>query len=113
MKLSPLLQSSWAVQDVALANLYTIVLVNILSFIRSGGALLLSCVAWVNMGLLSGHSTTITLRVAHGALTRILARMPYAIDPSRKCFAFLLPHLPATKAMTVGLICQWLQRTAT
>ena len=64
LKLGPPLQSSWAVQDVALANLYTSVLISILPFIRSWGALLLSCAAWVNMGLLSGRSTAVTLRAA-------------------------------------------------
>ena len=113
LKLGPPLQSSWAVQDVALANLYTSVLINILPFIRSWGALLLSCAAWVNMGLLSGRSTAVALRAAHWVLTRVVARTPYAIDPSRKCIAFLIPHLPATKAVIAGLICQWLQRTAT
>ena len=65
------------------------------------------------MGLLSGRSTAVALRAAHWVLTRVVARTPYAIDPSRNCIAFLIPHLPATKAVTAGLICQWLQRTAT
>ena len=42
LKLGPPLQSAWAVQDVALANLSTSVLVNALPFIRSWGCVLLS-----------------------------------------------------------------------
>ena len=112
LKLGPPLQSSWAVQDSALANLYTSVLVNCLPFVRSWGGLLLSCAAWINMGLLCGHSTTVTLRAAHRALTRVVARTPYAIGPSRRCIAFLMPSLPSTKQHIAGLVCTWLSRCA-
>ena len=98
LKLGPPLQSAWAVQDVALANLYTSVLVNALPFIHSRGALLLSCAAWINMGLLCGHSPAVTLHAAHRALTRVVARTPYAVDSSRKCIAYIIPHMPTNKA---------------
>ena len=113
LKLGPPLQSAWAVQDVSLANLYTSVLINALPFIRSWGALLLSCAAWINMGLLCGHSTAVTLRAAHRALTRVLARTPYAVEPSRKCITFLVSSMPASKTAIAQLICTWLQRSAT
>ena len=112
LKLGPPLQSAWAEQDVSLANLYTSVLINALPFIRSWGALLLSCAAWINMGLLCGHSTAVTLRAAHRALTRVLARTPYAVEPSRKCITFLIPHMPASKTFIAQLVCTWLQRSA-
>ena len=113
LKLGPPLQSAWAVQDVSLANLYTSVLINALPFTRSWGALLLSCAAWINMGFLCGHSTAITLCAAHRALTRVLARTPYAVEPSRKCITFLVPNMPASKTAIAHLVCMWLQRSAT
>ena len=94
LKLGPPLQSAWAVQDTALANVYTSVLVNCLPFIRSWGALLLSCTAWMNMGLLCGHSGLVTLRAAHRALTRVIAQTPHDVLACRKCIAFIMPHLP-------------------
>ena len=95
LKLGPPLQSAWAVHEATLANLYTGVLVNCLPFISSWGGLLMSCVAWVTMGLICGHSVLVTLRAAHWALTYVVARTHYAVGPSRQCIAFLMPHLPA------------------
>ena len=112
LKLGPPLQSTWAVQDGSLANLYTSVLVNALPFIRSWSALLLSCTAWINMGLLCGHHPAVTLRAAHRALTCVIARTPYAVEPSRKCIAYIMPHLPAQKSTVARLVCMWLQHSA-
>ena len=93
LKLGPPLQSAWAVQDVSLANLYTSVLINALPFIRSWGALLLSCAAWINMVLLCGHSTAVTLRAAHRALTRVLARTPLCSSTQSQMYHFSrTPH---------------------
>ena len=39
--------------EATLANLYTSVLINCLPFISSLGGLLMSCAAWVTMGLIS------------------------------------------------------------
>jgi hypothetical protein len=111
LKLGPPLQSAWAVQDVALANLYTSVLVNALPFIHSWGARLLSCATWINMGLLCGHSPAVTLRAAHRALTRVVARTPYAVESSCKCIAYVMPHMPTNKATVARLVCTWLQRS--
>ena len=58
LKLGPPLHLAWAVQDVNLGNLYTSVVTNSLPFIRSYGDLLMSCAAWITMGLLCGHSAT-------------------------------------------------------
>ena len=113
LKLGPHLQSAWAVQDMSLANLYTSVLINALPYIRSLGALLLSCAVRINMGLLCGHATAVTLRAAHGALTRVLARTPYAVEPIRKFITFLVPNMPASKAAITQLVCPWLQRSVT
>ena len=35
-----------------------------------------------------------------------------AIAPSRKCIAFLVPRLPAQKALVASFVCRWLQRPA-
>ena len=61
LKLEPPLQFAWAVQDFALANLYTSVLVNALPFIHSWGAQLLSCAAWIPC-LCSNNCLPSTLR---------------------------------------------------
>ena len=110
LKLGRALQS--AVQDTVLANLYTSVLINCLPFIRSWGGLLLSCAAWMNMGLDYGHSGPVTLRAAHRALTRVIASTPHDVESSRKCTAFVIPHLPTNKASVACLKCIWLQHSA-
>ena len=93
-----------------MATLYTSVLVNSLPFLSSWGGLLISCATWMCLGLLSGHSPAVSLRVAHRALIRIVARTTYAIEPNKKCLAFLIRHLPAPKYGVAHLICCWLQR---
>ena len=112
LKLGPPLQSAWAVQDVALANLYTSLLVNALPFIRSWGGVLLSAAAWISLGLLSGHTAAVTLRAVHRALTRVVARTPHAVTPTRQCIAYIMPYLPASKSTVASLICRWLLRSA-
>ena len=62
------------------------------------------------MGLLCGHSTTVTLCAVHRALTCVVARTPYAVEPSRKCIAFLMPQLPSSKGAIAALLCTWLDR---
>ena len=57
-------------------------------------------------------SPAVTLRAAHRALAGIVARTANAIEPSRKCLAFLIRHLPAPKYTVAHLICRWLQRNA-
>ena len=64
------------------------------------------------MGLLCGHRVPLTLRAAHRALTRVIARTHYDVEPSQKCNTFFMLHLPASKSEDVVLICWWLQRCA-
>ena len=64
------------------------------------------------MALLCSHSVLVTLCAAHRALTWVVARTHYAVEPSRKCITFLMTPLPTSKSEVALLICRWLQRFA-
>ena len=72
-------------------------------FIRSWGGLILSSTAWMNMGLRCGPSGPVTLRAAHQALTRVIACTLHDVESSRKCMAFVMPHLLTSKALVARL----------
>ena len=59
------------------------------SLVETGGRLLLSCAAWVNVGLLCGHSGAVALRAAHRALTRVVCCEP---QPQMYCFSDAIPE---------------------
>ena len=106
------LQSYWAVSTRRTTNVFLSALSNTLPFMRSWGAFLLSCAAWMQLAVLSGYPPVAVRASMSAAIHRILAKTEWDVARSLRWVVFLSPRLPQSFSDTVGDLLSWLSRSA-
>ena len=106
------LQSYWAVSMPRTTNVFLSALSNTLPFMRSWGAFLLSCAAWMQLAVLSGYPPVAVRASMSSAIHRILAKTEWDVPSSLRWVVFLSPRLPQSFFDTVGDLLLWLSRSA-
>ena len=106
------LQSYWAVSMPCTTNVFLSALSNTLPFMRSWGAFLLSCAAWMQLAVLSGYPPVAVRASMSSAIHRILAKTEWDVPSSLRWVVFPSPRLPQSFFDTVGDLLSWLSRSA-
>ena len=104
------LQSSWAVTETGLSNLFTGVLMNCRPFLSAWSEYLMSAAAWLHISILCGHDKGMAVRATQKAIQHFHRYSPHDVLLSQEWVLYVSRCMPSTREEVRQRLWAWLQR---